>query len=282
MANYTAKDISELRELTGAGMMDVKKALDEANGDKQKANEILRVKGAKAAAKRGERETTEGLVASKIVGKKGYLIELNCETDFVAKSPDFIALSEEILDAVVEADCGTLDAALKAKTSSGTTVAAKIEDIAGTKLRENITLKGVTKIEGDIIGSYMHKKDPQLPPYVGVLVALKGGTLEAANRIATHLSGPLAINGALPYATIADVPAEIIESETNIAREKNANKPAKIFEEKILPGSLNAYYKLNVLSEQHFGLDDGQPTIKEILGDGKIVDFKGFLVGAAS
>ncbi|GHT82153.1 elongation factor Ts [Actinomycetota bacterium] len=281
MANYTAGDIKELREITGAGMLDVKKALDESNGDKAKATEILRVAGAKAAAKRGERVTAEGLVAAKVDGKVGYIIELDCETDFVAKSDDFIALADEVLDAIVKAKATDVATALKAKTVKHATVADAIEDIAGTKLRENIVLKNVGSVEGEKVGVYLHKKDPALPPYVGVLVAVKGADVEAANKIATHLSGPLAINGSFPYKTIEDVPAETIESEKNIVLAKNPGKPANIVEEKIIPGALNAYYKLNVLSEQHFGLDDGQPTIKSILGNGEIVDFTGFLVGSA-
>lgn len=198
MANYTASDIKEIREITGAGMLDVKKALDEANGDKAKATEILRVAGAKAAAKRGERVTAEGLVAAKVDGKTGYIIELDCETDFVAKSDDFLALSDEVLDAVVKAKATNLADALKAKTAKHATVAAAIEDIAGTKLRENIQLKNVGSVTGEVVGVYLHKKDPALPPYVGVLVAVKGAKVDAANKIATHLSGPLAINGSFP------------------------------------------------------------------------------------
>jgi elongation factor Ts len=239
------------------------------------------VQGAKAAAKRGERVTAEGLVAAKVDGKVGYIIELDCETDFVAKSDDFIALADEILAAVVKADAQNLEQGLKAKTAKHASVADAIEDIAGTKLRENIQLKNVGKVEGDVVGVYLHKKDAALPPYVGVLVSAKNTTVEAANKIATHLSGPLAINGAFPYKNVEDVPAEIIESEKKIVLDKNPGKPAKIVEEKIIPGALNAYYKQNVLSEQHFGLDDGQPTIKSILGDGEITDFTGFLVGSA-
>lgn len=282
MANYTAADIKEIRELTGAGMLDVKKALDEAKGDKARATEILRVAGAKAAAKRGERVTAEGLVAAKVVaakaGQVGYLIELNSETDFVAKSDDFIALADEVLEAVVKADASTLEDALKAKTAKHDTVAAAIEDIAGTKLRENIVLKNVGKVEGEVVGQYLHKKDPALPPYVGVLVALNGGDEAIASRIATHLSGPLAINGSFPYKNITDVPKEVLESEERIAREKNAGKPDHIMP-KIVEGFMRSFYKQQVLSEQHFGLDDGQPTIKSILNGAEIEDFIGFLIG---
>jgi elongation factor Ts len=285
MANYTPNDIKEIREITGAGMLDVKKALDDADGDKAKATEILRVKGAKAAAKRGERVTAEGLVAAEVVdgksGQVGYLIELDCETDFVAKSDDFINLANEILQAVVANDISDLDAALKVKTGKHDSVALAIEDVAGTKLRENVVLKRVGKVSGQVVGQYLHKKDPSLPPYVGVLVAADNATVDAASKIATHLTGPLAINGALPYKNVEDVPAELIESEKRIAREKNSGKPSEIVESKIIPGALQAFFKQQVLLEQHFGLDDGQPTIKSIIQDGTITEFIGYLVGSA-
>jgi elongation factor Ts len=285
MADYTPADIKEVRELTGAGLKDVKDALVEAKGDKTKAVEILRIAGAKAAAKRGERVAAEGLVFAKIIkggkGEIGYLIELNSETDFVAKSDDFIALANEVLDAVVDADADSVDKGLAAKTKSHSSVEEAIKDIAGTKLRENIVLKSVKKVEGEIVGEYLHKRDQALPPYVGVLVAVSGSDKEAASKVAAHLVGPLGINGAFPYATIDDVPADILQSEKDIVLAKNPGKPQNIVEEKIIPGALKAYYEANVLSEQYFGLDSSQPSIKDIIGSGKIVAFDGALVGSA-
>ncbi|MDR0950383.1 MAG: translation elongation factor Ts [Candidatus Ancillula sp.] len=280
MANYTAADIKEIRELLGSGMMDVKKALDEADGDKQKAIEILRVKGAKAAAKRGERVTAEGLVVSKIVdgknGKVGYLAELDCETDFVAKSDDFIKLANQVIEGVVSADADSVDSALKASVD-GNTVEELIGEAAGTRLRENLKLANVGKVEGEIVAQYMHKKDMALPPYVGVMVAGSGVSEDNLVKIAQHLTSNLSVNGTFPYTSIEDVPAETIEAEERVAREKNAGKPDNIMP-KIIQGSLNKFYKENVLLEQNLVFDDSV-SIKSLLGDGEITGIVGFVVG---
>jgi elongation factor Ts len=285
MANYTAADIKMLRELTGAGMLDVKNALVEADGDVAKATEILRIKGAKAAAKRGERETAEGLIASRIVpsksgsGQAGYIIELDCETDFVAKSPDFIALADGVLDAVVDADADDLNSALAAKTASGT-VKEQIEEVAGMKLRENLVLKNAGKVEGEVVVEYLHKKDPALPPYVGVVVGVDGVEAAKAQKLAAHLASYLGINGSFPYTSVDDVPSEVIESEERIAREKNAGKPEQIMD-KIVAGALNNFYKQQVLLEQELAFDS-TVTIKDLLQGGKLTGYVGFLVGGTN
>jgi small subunit ribosomal protein S2 len=285
MVNYTAADIKLLRETTGAGMLDVKNALVEADGDKARATEILRIKGAKAAAKRGERETAEGLIASKIVqsksgkGQAGYIIELDSETDFVAKSPDFVELANTILEAVVAADANDLESALAAKTAAGT-VKDKIEEVAGMKLRENLVLKNAGKVEGEAVVEYLHKKDAALPPYVGVVVGIDGVSEENAKKLAAHLASYLGINGSFPYTSIDDVPSAVIESEERIAREKNQGKPDEIMQ-KIVAGALNNFYKQQVLLEQELAFDS-TVLIKNLLGTGKITSYVGFLVGGTN
>ncbi|MDR1448149.1 MAG: translation elongation factor Ts [Candidatus Ancillula sp.] len=285
MANYTAADIKMLRETTGAGMLDVKNALVEAEGDITRATEILRIKGAKAAAKRGERETAEGLIASKIVPAKsgksqvGYIIELDSETDFVAKSPDFIELADTILDAIVASDADNLESALSAETTSGT-VKDKIEEVAGMKLRENLVLKNAGKVEGEVVVEYLHKKDAALPPYVGVIVGVDGVSEGNAKKLAAHLASYLGINGSFPYKSVDDVPKDVIESEERIAREKNQGKPDEIMQ-KIVSGALNNFYKQQVLLEQELAFDS-TVLIKNLLGSGEITNYVGFLVGGTA
>lgn len=272
MANYTVNDIKDLRESTGAGMMEVKKALDEADGDKQRAIEIIRVKGLAKAAKRVDRETGEGLVAASVNSGLGFLIELNSETDFVAKSDVFVKLADEVLAAVVESGASNVDDALKAKTSEGT-----VEDSITQKsatLGEKIVLKNVAKVEGEVIGQYLHKKDPSLPPASGTLVAFtKEIKPEDAVKVAMHITG-------FPpeYDRIEDVPQDVIDSETRVAKEKNAGKPENIMD-KIVEGSLSNFYKENVLLEQNLAFDE-TVSIKSLLNGGELLSYAFFKVGA--
>jgi elongation factor Ts len=274
--------IKELREQTGAPMMDVKKALDEAKGDKARAIEIIRIKGLAKAAKRVDRETGEGLVAAQIIeckdgkcaGKKcGYIIQLNSETDFVAKSEKFVNLANDILKAIVDAKAVTVEDALKAKTAEGT-----VEDAmaaASGVLGEKIELKNVGKVTGDSIGVYLHKKDKSLPPSSGSIVAFNG---KVDDEKATQIA--VSITGYRPdYERIEDIPQDVIDSEIRVAKEKNAGKPENIVMEKIVPGVLAGFYKEHVLLEGTLSFDESV-TIKSLIGDGEYVGYLSFKVGA--
>src|SRR6478736_3058052 len=174
MANYTAADIKALREQTGAGMMDVKKALDEADGDRAKAIEILRVKGLKGVTKREGRSASNGLVAVSATDGVGTLVEVNCETDFVAKGEKFIALADQVLTQAVAAGATDADSLLASTLEDGKSV-KELLDEANATIGEKIEVRRVARLEGDKVVSYLHKTSPDLPAQIGVLVALEGG-----------------------------------------------------------------------------------------------------------
>ena len=169
MANYTAADVKALRERSGAGMMDCKGALDEADGNIDKALEVLRLKGLKGVTKREGRTTSNGLIVARVNGGAGYLIELACETDFVAKAPKFIELADKVADAVAAAGAETLEAALAADLG-GQTVLAAINDEAAI-MGEKVELRKVASLKDAAIDAYLHRTSKDLPPQVGVLVA---------------------------------------------------------------------------------------------------------------
>src|ERR1700712_3231650 len=177
MANYTTADIKALREKTGAGMMDVKKALDEADGELQRAEEILAIKGQKGVAKREGRTTSNGLVALKIedggAGQVGTLLEIDCETDFVAKGEPFQALADKVLAQAVKIGADNADALLASEIESGTTV-QQVVDQANAAIGEKIVVSKVARVEGAKVTSYVHRTNPDLPPQIGVLVAYEG------------------------------------------------------------------------------------------------------------
>ncbi|NTW39648.1 MAG: translation elongation factor Ts, partial [Cellulomonadaceae bacterium] len=221
MANYTAADIKALRERTGAGMLDVKKALDEADGNAEKALEIIRVKGLKGVSKREGRSASDGLVAAHVAddaaGQTGTLIELNSETDFVAKSPTFVALAEKVLAATVAAGTEDVEAVL-ASTIEGTTVADTIQETAAT-LGEKLVLRRVARISAPAVTVYLHKVNKDLPPQVGVLVGSDAAAAPVAKDVAMHIA---AYSPA--YLTREDVPAETVASERRIAEETSRNE----------------------------------------------------------
>ena len=189
MANFSAADVKKLRELTGAGMMDCKKALEETDGDLDKAIELLRVKGAAKAAKRGaEREASAGLVAH----APGVLVELNSETDFVAKGEDFVATAQKIADAASEAKVDDVEA-LKAVALDGQTVGEVVENLA-ISIGEKIELGRFVRFDGDVV-AYMHKRAADLPPAVGVLVEYTGDA-DAARGAAMQVA---AMRPAVPH-----------------------------------------------------------------------------------
>jgi elongation factor Ts len=250
MANYTAADVKTLRERSGAGMMDCKSALDEANGDIDKAMEVLRLKGLKGVTKREGRTTSNGIIIARVAGNKGYLIELACETDFVAKAEKFVALGDLIADAIAAAGAETVEAGLAASVS-GKTVGDAITDEAAI-MGEKVELRKVHVVSDDNIDAYLHRTSKDLPPQVGVLLAFKGSDVETAHDVAVHIAA-----FSPTYLTIADVPQDIVDTERRIATEtaRNEGKPEAALE-KIVEGRVKGFFKENCLLEQDFAKDN--------------------------
>lgn len=279
MANYTVADIQALRERTGAGMLDVKKALDEADGDLDKAVEVLRVKGLKGVTKREGRSASEGLVASAIQdtdgGQVGTLIELNCETDFVAKNDKFIALADKVLQAVVDAGAADAEAANAAPVDGGT-VADLITGEAGV-LGEKIVLSRVARVEAPVVTEYLHRTNKDLPAQVGVLVGSDAKAGEVARDVAMHIA---AFTPA--YLVREDVPEDVVANERRIAEEtaKAEGKPEAALP-KIVEGRLNGFFKETILVEQAFAKDPKTTVGKVIEGaGGQVTAFARLRVGA--
>jgi len=270
MANFTAADVKRLRDSTGAGMMDAKKALDETDGNFDSAVELLRVKGAAKAAKRGaEREASNGLVAH----APGVLVELKCETDFVAKGADFIETAQKIADAAAEAKPADLEA-LKAVQVDGQSVDEIVEALA-VAIGEKIELGGYVHFDGPVV-VYLHKRAADLPPAVGVLVEYDGD--EAAARGAA-----MQIAAMRPqYLTRDEVPADIVEKERSIAEatSREEGKPEQAIA-KITEGRLNGFFKDVVLLEQP-SVTENKKTVKAVLDESgtTLKRFARFEVGA--
>ncbi|EFP58375.1 translation elongation factor Ts [Dermacoccus sp. Ellin185] len=274
MANYTAADIKALREATGAGMMDVKKALDEADGDKAKATEILRVKGLKGVTKREGRSASNGLVAAKVENGVGTLVEVNCETDFVAKGDKFIALAEQVLDQAVAVEAVDADALLK--SNMGGKTVAEVLDEANATIGEKIEVRRVARLEGENVTAYLHKTSPDLPAQIGVLVALKGGDEATARDIAMHIAA-----FSPSVLTRDEIDAEVVENERRVAEAtaKEEGKPEAALP-KIIEGRVNGYFKENVLLEQPFA-KDAKKTVKKVADEAgaEVSGFARFKVG---
>jgi elongation factor Ts len=277
MANYTAVDIKALREATGAGMLDVKKALDEADGDQAKATEILRIKGLRGVTKREGRTTSNGLVIASTEDGVGTLVELLCETDFVAKGAKFLALAEQVLAqtvAIGAADAGTL---LKSTLADGRTV-QELLDEANATIGEKIEIKRVARIESDNgpVVSYLHKTSPDLPAQIGVLLATEGGDAQVARDVAMHIAAfsPTVMSR-------EEVPAETVANERRLAEAtaREEGKPEAALS-KIIEGRVNGYFKENVLLEQPFAKDP-KKTVAKVLEEAgtTAVSFARFKVG---
>ena len=279
MANYTAADIKALREKTGAGMMDVKKALDEANGDAEKATEIIRVKGLKGVAKREGRAASDGLVAIEVVpdgaGETGVMVELNSETDFVAKNQVFVTLSEKVLAAAVASGAADVESLLAAPVDD-TTVGGLVDETAAT-LGEKLVLRRVARVSGEKVASYLHRTAKDLPPQVGVLVATDAAGAGVARDIATHIAA-----FSPTYLTREEVPADVVANERHIAEEtaRNEGKPEAALP-KIIEGRLNGFFKETVLLEQPFAKDN-KKSVGQILTEagGTVTGFVRYRVGA--
>jgi elongation factor Ts len=212
LANYSAEDVKRLREATAAGMLDCKKALDEADGDYDKAIDLIRVKGLKGVTKREGRLTSNGLVVAKVSGDVGVMLELNCETDFVAKGERFIALGDELVDHLLSSKTATVEAFLASTMSNGKTVQSVIDEGNAT-LGEKIEIRNVAVVDGPV-GLYLHKTSPDLPPQVGVLVSLASAAAEIGKDVAQHIAA-----FAPKFVHRDDVPADLIENERRIAEE---------------------------------------------------------------
>ena len=210
---YTAEDVKKLREETAAGMLDCKKALDEADGDYQKAVEIIRVKGQKGVTKREGRTTSTGLVIAKAEGNLGVMLELNCETDFVAKGDRFQVLADELLAHLLACKIGDLDKFIASTLANGKTVQQTIDEGNAT-LGEKIELRRVAVLDGSPVALYLHRTNPDLPPQVGVLVQMSAPAPEAGKDIAQHIAA-----FAPQYVNREAIPADAIASERQIAEE---------------------------------------------------------------
>jgi elongation factor Ts len=276
MANYTAADVKRLRELTGAGMLDSKNALVDADGDFEKAVELLRIKGAKDVGKRAERATAEGLVAA----KDGALIELNSETDFVAKNADFQSVADQIVAAAAASKAADVDA-LKAAKVGDTTVEQTIADLSA-KIGEKLELRRVAYFDGTV-ETYLHKRAADLPPAVGVLVEYGPGPdpekgVAAAHAVALQIAALKA-----KYLTREDVPEDVVANERRIAEEtaRNEGKPEQALA-KIVDGRVTGFYKDVVLLDQP-SVSDNKKSVKALLDEAgvTVTRFARFEVGQA-
>ena len=261
MAAITAALIKQVREETGAGMMDVKKALTEAEGDVARAKEIIRAKGIQAAGKREGRKAQEGTIASKVVesanGQTGYAVELNSETDIVAKTPKFVEFADSVLEDAVKAEAASVDEVLAA-ASGEATVKEAVEEAAAL-FGEHVKVGQFAKVEGPHVEIYAHKKSAEMPPSIVAMIA----TDEAGAAVAHEAALQISAMGA-QWLTREDVPADVVESERRVATEKSLaeGKPEKIVP-KIVEGRLNAFYKENVLLEQSY-VKDPSKTVGDL------------------
>jgi elongation factor Ts len=263
MANYTAADVKKLRELTGAGMMDCKKALDESDGNVDKAVEALRIKGQKGVAKREGRSAENGAVVSLISEDQtsGVLLELKCETDFVAKGEKFQSVANTLAAHVAATSPADLDALLASEIEAGKTVQAYVDE-ANANLGEKIVLDRFAQFSGAFVSAYMHRTMPDLPPQIGVLVELDKADAELAKGIAQHIAA-----FAPKYLSREDVPAEVVEAERRVAEEttRAEGKPEAALP-KIVEGRVNGFFKEATLLGQPYALDN-KKSVQKILDE---------------
>ena len=278
MANYTTADIKALRERTGAGMLDVKKALDEADGDAERAVEIIRVKGLKGVAKREGRNASAGLIAARVVddgdSQAGVLVEVNAETDFVAKNEKFIAFADRVLDAAVASGAETAEALAEVAVEDGTV--KDLTDSMQAVIGEKIVVRRLARLVAPKVELYLHRTSPDLPAQVAVLIGTDAAGAGVAHDIAMHTAAysPL-------YLSREDVPAETIAKERSIAEEttRAEGKPEKAIP-RIVEGRLNGYFKENCLVDQPYAKDPKATvgSVVEATG-GTITGFVRFRVG---
>ena len=275
MANFTAADVKALREQTGAGMMDVKKALTEADGDAEKALEIIRLKGLKSLSKREGRQASAGLLAAQTDGTVGVLVEVNSEPDFVAKNQKFIDFSNEVLAAAVASGAADLDALLAAPMGEGT-VKDRLDAFAAI-IGEKLQVGRIVRVEGENVDLYLHQTNPDLPPQVGVFVVTDAAGKSVAHDIAMHVAAYMPA-----YLDRDSVPADVLEKERatlekiTLEEGKHANIVPKIVE-----GRLNAFFKDNCLVDQAFARDPSK-SVGQVLKEAgaKVTNFVRVHVGA--
>ncbi len=264
MAAYSAKDVQKLRQMTGVGMMDAKKALDENAGTMDEAVRWLREQGLVSAAKRADREASEGAIAIVRQDAVGAMVELRCETDFVAKSPDFVALVDELAALVAakgEGAVGELDGEV---------------DRLKTTLKENISVGRVVRVEGgadSVVDTYLHTQAGR--GINGVMVVLKGGTPELAHDVAVHIAF------AKPtYLRREEVPQDEVDAERGIVEQisRNEGKPEAALA-KIVDGRMNGWFKERCLLEQPYVRDE-KKTVAALLGSAEIVRFAQVVIGS--
>ena len=241
-------------------MLDCKKALDEADGDYDKAIDLIRVKGLKGVTKREGRLTSNGLVVAKVAKDLGVMLELNCETDFVAKGERFIALGDELVEHLLASKAATVEAFLSSTMPNGKTVQATVDE-ANATLGEKIEIRNVAVVDGPV-GLYLHKTSPDLPPQVGVLVSLAKEVADIGKDVAQHIAA-----FAPKFVNREDVPAELIENERRIAEEtaREEGKPEASLS-KIVEGRVTGFVKEVSLIEQSFA-KDAKKTVKQILDE---------------
>jgi elongation factor Ts len=279
MSNFTAADVKRLRDLTGAGMLDSKKALQESDGDFDKAVEILRIKGAKDVGKRAGRTAAQGLVAH----TGSALLELNCETDFVAKNADFIALADRLVRYIDTTRPADLNALISSKLEDSRTVGETVE-AESAKIGEKLVVNRFAVLDGEI-AVYLHRKSPDLPPQVGVAVEFEGTGGSADEASVDDARGvAMQIAAMRPkYLTRDEVPADVVESERRIAEQtaREEGKPAQALP-KIVEGRVNAFFKDFVLVEQPSVIDQ-KKTVRQVLSEAGITvkRFVRFEVGQA-
>jgi elongation factor Ts len=275
MANYTAADVKRLRELTGSGMMDCKKALEETDGDLEKSIEVLRIKGAKDVGKRAERATAAGLVVSSISADGGIMVELNCETDFVAKSDDFQTLAGKVLEAASAGNARDIDE-LRTASVDGGTVEEAIHALSA-RIGEKLELRRFARYDGQV-ATYLHRRATDLPPAIGILVSYTGDDADTARAVAMHIAA------ARPrYVTRDEVPEDVVANERRIAEAtaREEGKPEQAMP-KIIEGRVNGFFKDVALLEQA-SVQDSKKTVKAMLADAgvTVVKFARFEVGQA-
>jgi elongation factor Ts len=278
MANYTAADVKRLREQTGAGMLDCKNALVDANGDYDAAVEALRIKGAKDVNKRAQRTAAQGLVTAQLDGTgAGVLLELNCETDFVAKTDLFQEVAADIAAAALAAGATDRLAVLGLEVRPGQTAQELIEE-AGATLKEKLELGRYARFDGGYVSSYLHKSNPDLPPTLGVLVQLNEGRGEIALDVAHQVAAMRP-----QYVTREQVPDDLMANERRIAEQvtRDEGKPEQAIP-KIVEGRLNAFLKDIVLIEQA-SVRDQKKSVKQLLAEqgASVKDFARFQIGQA-
>jgi elongation factor Ts len=267
----SAADVKKLRDMTGAGMMDCKRALEEADGDFDKAIEILRVKqGAKVAKRGSEREATNGLVAA----AEGAMISLNSETDFVAKNEEFQTLAADIVSLAAQTKPADVEALAAATLSDGRTVATAIEQTAAA-IGEKLELGRVVVLDGKTT-TYLHRRATDLPPQIGVLVQFEGDDAETARGVAMQVAtyNP-------PYLSRDEVPADVVDTERRIAEAtaREEGKPEQAMP-KIIEGRVNGFFKDSVLLEQAY-IRDNKKSVQKVLDEAgvKLTKFVRFAVG---